>query len=127
MGFLLFFQVLPKGMKFEDNIAVNKVHYIAYCDLENKLMTYLTTKEAIVDFTTNIDDQLKNYHAISFDLQQVPFSEVQKQFQELKNTSNKENNTSTTKVIETKTYVPVPVENVKKTAEEVVEKNDTLP
>lgn len=101
-GFLLFFQVLPKGMKFEDNLASNKAHFLAYSDMENRILTFLSNTEKNVEFTCEIDDMLKSYHTISFDLQQVPFSEVQKQFQEIKN-SAKDNKDEPAKPI----YIPV--------------------
>ena len=86
-SFLLFFQILPKGMKFEENLASNRSHYIMYCDMENRILSYLSNDNVDVNFINNIDDQLKNYHSVSFDVQQVPFSEVQRQFKEIKGSS----------------------------------------
>lgn len=93
-GFLLFFKVLPQGMKFEENLASNRAHYIMYCDVENRLLSYLSSDKIIDTFISDMDDQLKNYHSVCFDLQQVPFSEVQKQFKDIKGSSDGESSNS---------------------------------
>ena len=83
-------------MKFEENLASNRAHYIMYCDMENRILSYLSADKIDDTFINDMDDQLKNYHSVSFDLQQVPFSEVQKQFKEIKGAS--EDNNSKPKV-----------------------------
>lgn len=85
VGFLLFFQIIPKGMKLEDNLSTNKAHYIAYCDIENRILTYLSDSVVVERVTKKIDKLLKANHAISFDLQQIPFSEIQNSFEEITN------------------------------------------
>ena len=122
-GFLLFFQVFPKGMMMDSNLKQNKYNYKLYCGVENDVMTYLTTPDVEETFVKDLDALLKEYHSISFDLEEVPFAAVKNQFDEIRkssessSSSKRNNNSDRSKVIYIPVYTPDPrLELIKNTA-----------
>ncbi len=83
-GILLFSKIIPLGLKMDENLSSNKEHYKMYANMDNQIQTYLSTSIIDSSFTNTIDNELKVIHIIAFDLQQIPYAEVQKQFEEIK-------------------------------------------
>lgn len=87
-GFLLFFQIFPKGLKMEYNLNQNKHNFQLYTSINNEIFTYLSSDIVNKNFTINLDLLLKNYHSISFDLEEIPFSTIKNQFDEIRSVSD---------------------------------------
>lgn len=106
-GFLLFFQIFPKGMMMDSNLKQNKSNYKLYCAVENDVLTYLTTSEVDDNFVKDLDLLLKQNHAISFDLEEVPFATVKNQFDEIRKSSESSSSSRRDRTQPKVIYLPV--------------------
>lgn len=81
-GFVAFFNVVPDSLRLNHNIHNNKSYLIRYENMEERVMSYLSTGEngdgdkiSVKDYVHHIDNELVKNNDISFDLDRIPDQE----------------------------------------------------
>lgn len=81
-GFMAFVQLVPQFMKVEDNINSNKKQVIIYANMEQSILSYLTTGENAkgvqiipVRYVHLLDKEMNSHNSIAFDIEKIPDQE----------------------------------------------------
>jgi hypothetical protein len=78
-GFMAFVKMVPEFLKVEDNIKSNKKNVVIYSNMEQSIISYLSTGENAKGIEINpvryvhlLDKEMNSHNNIAFDLEKIP-------------------------------------------------------